>query len=188
MKKRKTYNEAAVKDALAAVKSGVPINTASKEFNIPRMTLHDKMKKKDISNTPGPTSIISEADENRIVEWILFMSTHGNPVTKEHLLNSVGVSVKKLNISTPFNNGRPDRHWYESFLRRHPQLKVRMCENVSLSRALVSEDNVKLWFNDIVKYFKKEKLQDVDASRIFNSDETSLLLNPKGGSVLAKKG
>ena len=81
---------------------------------------------------------------------------------------------------------------YEAFLRRHPAIKsedVRKC--FALTSFLVSEDNVKLCVVqcDIGKYFEKEKLQNVDASRIFNSDETSLLLNPQGGSsVLAKKG
>lgn len=100
----------------------------------------------------------------------------------------MAILIKKLNRPNTFFDGRPGRHWYEGFLRRHTVLRRRICENVSLSRALVSEDSVKNWFKEVGDYLKKENLENIDGSRIFNTDETALLLNPKGGSVLAAKG
>lgn len=67
-------------------------------------------------------------------------------------------------------------------------LRKRICENVSLSRALVSEDSVRKWFKHVGDYLKKANLDNINGSRIFNTDEISLLLNPKGSSVLAQKG
>jgi len=38
------------------------------------------------------------------------------------------------------------------------------------------------------KFFKRKKLENIDSRRVFNADETALLLNPKSGTVLAEKG
>ncbi|KYM97839.1 hypothetical protein ALC62_11464 [Cyphomyrmex costatus] len=85
----------------------------------------------------------------------------------------------KLKKENPFVDGQPGRHWYKGFLRRYPMLRKRICENVSLSRALVSEDSVRQWFKHVGDYLKKENLENINGSRIFNIDGTALLLSNK---------
>ncbi|XP_020294258.1 uncharacterized protein LOC109859930 [Pseudomyrmex gracilis] len=185
--KRKIYSKEAMLKALEAVKSGTFINAASRLYNIPRSSIHSKVINKYSRDKPGPSSVLSDLEESDLVKWILFMSSRGCPVTKDHLINSVAMIVKKLNKPNPFVDDRPGRYWYAAFLKRHPELSKRMCKNVTLSRALVSETSVRKWFQNIDDYLKKEQLQNIDLSRIFNTDETALMLNPKESAVLAEK-
>jgi len=63
-----------------------------------------------------------------------------------------------------------------------------MSESITFSRALVSEQNIRQWFKNIASFLKEKKLENIDSRRVFNANETALLLNPKSGTVLAEKG
>ena len=54
--------------------------------------------------------------------------------------------------------------------------------------ALVTEDSVRRWFCEVKTYLEINNLLHIDPSRIFNTYETAVSLNPKGGAVLAEKG
>jgi len=90
------------------------------------------------------------------VQWILRMCSRECPITKEHLINSIAIILKKSKKLHPFTDKRPGRHWYEGFLRRHPQLKTRMSESITFLRALVSEQNIRQWFKDIASFLKEK--------------------------------
>ncbi|XP_078034370.1 uncharacterized protein LOC144468631 [Augochlora pura] len=115
--------------------------------------------------------------ESKIFKWIIDMSRLGYPIVKEHLINSMALQIEHSNIPNKFSNGQPSHQWFEDFLKRYPIL--------TLSKTFVSEDFVRKWFQYIEDYLKRENLWNIDSSRIFNTDGTSLMLNPK---VLAKKG
>ena len=95
VKKRKVYDEEVMQRALNAVNSGVPINTASREFNVPRSSLHSNVTQKYTKNRTGPSTIFSKEEEHALENWVLQMSKRGCPITKEHLINSVAILVKK---------------------------------------------------------------------------------------------
>lgn len=59
-------------------------------------------------------------------------------------------------------------------MKRQPEISKRLAENVSLNRAKVSDLNIQKWFSDVHVYLKSKNLLDVDASRVFNCDETGL--------------
>lgn len=63
-----------------------------------------------------------------------------------------------------------------------------MTENVSSNRANISDGDIHDWFNEVGEYLKSKKLDKIDASRIFNCDETGISLNPKSSSVFVEKG
>ena len=60
------------------------------------------------------------------------MARIGYRQTKESLLNKVQEIVGRLNIPTPWEDGRPSRHWYELFMKQNPQLKLRQAQLLSL--------------------------------------------------------
>ena len=100
--KRKLYAPEAMLKALEAVQTGTPIKTASKMYKVPRSSLHSKVTYKYNSERSGPSTIFNKEEEQTLVDWILKMCKLGCPITKDHLLNSVAVLVKKSNIETPF--------------------------------------------------------------------------------------
>jgi len=52
----------------------------------------------------------------------------------------------------------------------------------------VTEENLRCWFSDVKTYLQQKKLLDIDSSRVYNCDETSMLFNPKIDKVIAQKG
>ncbi|KAF5281918.1 hypothetical protein FQR65_LT14444 [Abscondita terminalis] len=142
---RFNYNEEDMKKAIDAVKKGSPIATAAKTFEVPRMTLSDKCKgKTPIQRKMGPPSILSETEEQHLVRWICHLGSKGFPVTSCQLLDSVQMLLKSQNKTNPFANNRPGQHWLEAFQRRHPELATRVSQNLTKSRASVSETNIRI--------------------------------------------
>ncbi|XP_046683809.1 uncharacterized protein LOC124369770 [Homalodisca vitripennis] len=123
--------------------------------------------------------------------WVENMAQAGFPVTVEQLCISVEKYIKEVKRDTPFKDGRPGRTWMIGFLRRNPSVSKRVSQNLTVSRAAVTRENVLNWFSEVESSITKEHGDDrilEDPSRLFNCDESAFFLNPKGPKVLAKKG
>ncbi|KAJ8911212.1 hypothetical protein NQ315_014924 [Exocentrus adspersus] len=188
-KKYYKYSQDDLNNALIAIKHGTPCATAAKRYNVPRTTLIGKINgtyPEDCRS--GVSPVLTSEEESILVDWILTMARIGLPVTKQQLLDSVTLLIKNLKRPNKFTNGRPGRHWYEGFLRRHPQISQRMTQNLTASRAAVSKKSIETWFEEIKNYFISSNITIEEPERIFNADESAFFLSPKGNSVLAKKG
>lgn len=190
---RNNYPEDNMKNAIKAVKnSGMSIRGAATKFKVPRMTLSDKCKgKTPLARKMGPPTILEEDEENNLVKWILHLGENGFPVSKDHLLDSVQMLVKNRKRETPFTDDRPGKHWYKAFLKRHPILTQRVSQNLTRTRAGVTEANIKNWFNEIKEYLEAKNIFDIVlnfGNRVFNCDETAFFLSPADNKVLARKG
>lgn len=74
----------------AAKTSQMSIRKASKTFNVPKSTLIDKLKGKvPIERKIGAAPILTPAEENVLVTWILNAAKAGFPITKTQLTDSV---------------------------------------------------------------------------------------------------
>lgn len=189
---RLNYTESEMLHAINAVENGMSISMAAKKFNVPRMTLSDKSKgKTPIIRKLGPSSVLSESEEALLAKWILHLGDIGFPVSKDQLFDSVQMIIKRLEKPNPFAEGRPGRHWYEAFMKRHPELSARVSQNLTKTRAGVSESNIKNWFSEIKIYFEGNGLMDIiqnSPRRIFNCDETAFFLSPPSNTVIVRKG
>ncbi|XP_060803913.1 uncharacterized protein LOC132902523 [Amyelois transitella] len=186
-----SYSEEDMMKAYSDVKSGMSISAASKKYSIPYSTLSYKVNgKTPLERRMGPVSYLSAEQEDIIVLWILEMAKAGFPVTVQQLQDSVCKLVTELNIETPFKNNRPGRHWYESFKKRHPEIRLRTSQNLTEPRAAVTYEALRKWFAEISEFFKEKNLEAVikNPKRVFNCDETAFFLNPKGNKVLAGRG
>ncbi|CAG5096797.1 Protein of unknown function [Cotesia congregata] len=94
----------------------------------------------------------------------------------------------RIKFSTKLSIVAKSRHWYEGFRKRHPELSIRKPQHLSISRAAVNREELQEWFKDSGKYLESKNLLNIPASRIFNCDESSILLCPDAESVLAEKG
>lgn len=175
--------------AVEEVKKGKSMRSASCAYKVPYATLQSRVRGTySLDVKPGPDSIMSNKEEKQLVDWIFNLSKCGFPITKEHLLDTVQRIVVKAKRSTPFTNGRPGRHWYESFLKRHPELSERMSQNLTNRRASVTEEALRSWYIQIKSYLTSKTLTGIDPGRIFNLDESGFLLSPKTKKVLVRKG
>lgn len=185
------YSEGNMNAAIEDAERGMPVATAAKKHKVPRSTLWNKIKgKTPRKRQMGRDSYLSSAHENTLVDWIKKVSKAGFPVSRDQLLDSVRKLVIELEIETPFKNNRPGKRWYKSFLKRHPDISSRVCQNLTSSRASVTKEKLDNWFDEILTFLKTEGHDQIlnDPKRVFNADESAFFLNPKGSKVLAPKG
>lgn len=188
-RKRVKYTEKELQEALRRIKSGETICKISREFGIPKSTLLCKRKELIPSiKRSGPPTVLTDEEEKQLVKWVFHMHKAGYPVTKTQIINSVAILIKEIKRDNPFKNGRPGRSWLDSFLRRHPELSQRVSQNLTSSRASVTEEALRGWFAEINSYFVENGLCNIDSSRIYNCDESAFILCPKGEKVIVRKG
>ncbi|KAI4463196.1 hth cenpb-type dna-binding domain [Holotrichia oblita] len=189
-KTRKKYTDEDMAKAFSAVKSGVPVATASKQFAVSRITLRNKIKGiSPVVCKMGPSTILSTEEEERISQWVVEVAKAGFPITKTALLDTVAKLIKEIR-DTPFINGRPGRKWFQGFLRRHPTISLKSAEKLTGYRGLLTEAQIRNWFAEVFSYLEVNNYCDIleDGSSIFNADETAFALCPKTAKVLAPRG
>ncbi|CAK1603693.1 unnamed protein product [Parnassius mnemosyne] len=187
---KKKYTEEDLEAAIQAIQNGMSKRAAAKVFGIPRGTLQFRLQGNFLKTRPGPPTILTNDEENTLVEWIIQSSRKGFPRRKEDLLHSVTDFLKKSPRPNNFIDNKPGEGWYKLFLKRHPEIVQRTAEAVTSASANVSEKNIKKWFQQIETWLEEEEFLHIlrDPKRIFNGDETNFLLCPKTSKVLALKG
>ncbi|XP_018394291.1 PREDICTED: jerky protein homolog-like [Cyphomyrmex costatus] len=192
VKKRQRYSQTDLDNALSLIKKGsTSLRKVSQQYKIPKSTLSLKNRgdRDGLIIRPGPKPILPIEDENKIVTWILERFDAKCPVTKTQLLDNVKLYLDINKEDSLFKDNRPGRHWFESFLKRHPQISKRMSKKrVSNARNKATEGKIRAWFTEIQHYLELKNLINVDPSRVFNCDESAFFLHPSGDRVLARKG
>lgn len=189
VRSEKKHSEEQLELALMELESGGVLRTVAEKYAIPKSTLWNKWKFiSPLIARKGPQPVISKEEESKIVDWLLFCSKRGFPITKSQLLNCVQKFVQKSGKSTPFKNGRPGTHWFKGFMNRHPNISQRICQNLTSVRASISEDEIRRWFKSVETNVNEKGLAGMDASRIFNCDESAFILCPESETVLAERG
>lgn len=133
-----------------------------------------------------------EAEEEHVVSWVKEMASMGFPVHREALLD-VGRRLSKVERRS--GNPRAEeitsgKKWLRLFLQRHPDITLRTPEHLSNGQASVTESDIRTHLEKIETRLRNEGASDVldDPSRIFNTDESGVALNPSGRRVLAARG
>ncbi|XP_057338484.1 uncharacterized protein LOC130676348 [Microplitis mediator] len=148
--------------AMEAAGSSMTLSEAARIFGVPKSTLSLKSRCfTPIDCRKGPSTILSSEEENYLVR------------------------SKKKN---PFKNNRPGKHWYNAFMKRHPSLTKRISQNLTTTRAAVTETDLRGWFSTVLDYLEKKNLLSIDAKQVFNLDESAFMMVPKDNTVITKKG
>ncbi|KAJ8304124.1 hypothetical protein KUTeg_017707 [Tegillarca granosa] len=140
----------------------ISLRKASKVYGIPRSTLSDKVNYKTPIK-PSKRTILTEAEETRLVGWISEMSRIGFGRTKQELLTTVKNILDKDGRPNPFTDNRPGKDWYYAFVKRHPELSMRTTMQLAKERAIISPEKVNHWFNNFKKYMDEEVKDDRSA-------------------------
>lgn len=185
--KRKIYTEENLQKALHEISKGMSKKLAAKTFSVPRSTIQFRLKHPDHRSKPGPSTILTDEEEQLFVDWIKISSKKGFPKRKEDLIKSVSDFINKSGRASSFKNGEK---WFKLFLARHPTVTFRTPEAVTAASSTVSASDVRGWFEQIRIYMTENSYYDIlaDPSRVFNGDETNFVLCPKTGIVLRSKG
>ena len=204
--KRCNYTEENLLDAIAEVKGGLSYRKASDKYGIPVMTLSDKIKGKTplAKFSPGPSTYLSQEQENKLARYLNHMSKIGYgvarkdiPVVVKDILDKAEASGYVLPSGQKFTDNKPSICWVYRFLNRHPELRARTPENLGYQRAYVSEEGIRNWFSMLEAFLLEEFnlvasdfLSEVNGERIFNLDESGFPLQGTNGKlkIIAARG
>ena len=188
------YPEKYLIKALQAIREdNVGIREASRRYGVPRGTIQDRIhgRVKEGPRKMGPNTVLTKEEEDVLVKWLMDLTKCGFPQRKQDLLNAVEKIVTAEGRKTPFRNNKPGEKWYQWFLkRRYKTLALREAEGLSKARGIITKESILKWFRELKIYLEQCNASNIleDSSRIFNDDDTSFVMCPKSGKVLAPKG
>ena len=185
--KRRCHNYPNIQEAIDAIESKEQkLSEASKTFNIPMSTLHDKIKKKYTEERPGRKTALSPSFENQIVDFLQTTSLWGFPQNTQDLINFVEHHLLANDIKIQqFRDGvTPGKDWVNGFLdRKKDKLSERWSNNIKRARAQLSSETIDSYFNEL-----ERALEGIEPNRIFNYDESNLQDDPGKKKFIFKRG
>lgn len=188
---RGSWSEENLVAAIQAVKNGSSIKRAAENFGIPRKTLERRLKRNDPSKgRMGPDSLFGQENERKLVKHIKKMQKSGFPSLVDDVRRAAYFFAEQLKLPHKFNKEkeRAGYDWFNSFLRRHPDLSLRKTEGVSIARGQgMNREDVGNHFKRLEACLEENGLFNKPGC-IYNVDETGLQLNNRASVVVAEKG
>jgi hypothetical protein len=126
---------------------------------------------------------LSTEEEEMIVERLVLLGEWGFPMTTKDLCLLVKAYLDSLGKTTRFIDNLPGPDFIKGFMKRHPRLTVRTANMIKRSRAALSVDEVKAFFE---RYEKTAA--GIPPENIWNYDETNLRDNPGAQKAIFKRG
>ena len=180
----RTYPEERLNNAILAVRNGI-IKTcyaAAKEFQVPRKTLSDKLRRLHPKPIGRPTVFV-ETEERLFADMVETLGDWGFPVTVDDIKDIIAGFLLRSNRTVPrFIDNRPGTDWVMGFMTR-TNMTQRMASNIKRARAAVSKEVLEVYYDNI-----KDIATKVPPKNIFNYEETCFVDNPGAGKVVTRRG
>ena len=122
---RKWSNEDMIA-AVSAVEEGkLSYRAAGRKYGIPHQTIRDHLiGRSNLGRRSGTPPILSQEEEQDLVEWCKEMAEEGDQKIKHVILDTVKEILDREGRVTIFKDNRPGRDWWYLFRRRHPELET----------------------------------------------------------------
>lgn len=183
-KKKKKWTEEAMERALVEVKSGrCTVRQAAKEFGVPKSSLGDRVSGRVAPGSrSGPAQLITTAEEELLVEFSLYMSKHGFPLTKQQLVSFASTIYKRQHRRVAFS--KLGQTWWLNFRKRQEKnITIQTADSVVRGRTLcVRKEAVDQFFHLLATIMDAHGLRD-KPQQIFNCNETSFQLGRKKATL-----
>jgi len=161
---------------------------ASNHFNIPLATLSSHVSRSVNPNVGHPPALTRD-DEHYLVKLIVTLQEWGQLSTCDDILKYANEYIDIMNLKSHFNDGKPTKDWYYSFLKRWSgELKLMNSNSLEKARAQgVTPEIIDGWFVTLHKVLTKLDLLD-KPQNIFNMDESGFCDEPGRRVVVVKRG
>nr|XP_057943275.1 uncharacterized protein LOC131138405 [Doryrhamphus excisus] len=147
-KKKKKWTEEAMERALVEVKSGrCTVRQAAKQFGVPKSSLGDRVSGRVTPGSrSGPAQLITSSDEELLVEFSLYMSKHGFPLTKQQLVSFASSIYKRQHRRVAFS--KLGQTWWLNFRKRQEKnISIQPADSVIRRTVHVRKEEVDQFFH-----------------------------------------
>lgn len=105
--------------AINEIRSGKIIqNTASKKYGISKSTINNKIRNiVPKQRRMGPPPTLSDSEEKRLEDWIIFKAKLGFPMHHDEVQLAVQNILKASGRENPFHDDKPGKKWLKLFLK-----------------------------------------------------------------------
>ena len=190
VQKRKLWSDQSMAGAVdSVVKNGKGLRESARFYGVPIETLRRRVNGSvEIDCKPGPATIFTKEEEDKIYNYLVSMADIGYGLTREMVMHLAYILAEKLDKEHNFKGDKAGRWWFDGFRKRHPQLTIRTPQPLSYCRALCSNpDILSNFFGKLGEVYGKLNLL-TKPMQIFNCDETGVSIVHKPGKVLAQLG
>jgi hypothetical protein len=129
----------------------------------------------------------TDFQEKKLLEQVVELDEALMPLTKAEFLTLVYAYAEELGINHRFNKEEKTAGdgFYQSFMKKHPELSLRLAQNISVSRRDgFRKESVVRFYTKLEELYTK---YECDASQVFNSDETGISTVHKNRMVMSLK-
>ncbi len=172
--------------AIDDVRKGMSCNKSSDMNGVPRSTLKDRVNGRVIHGTnPGPIRYLSTEEETLLADYLLEASDMGFGKTRRDVCCIVENYLKKKGS---LKGERVSNGWWERFLHRNPNLRLRAGDSTASVRFdAINSENMDNYFQ-LLKHTYDQFDFAKNPESIFNMDETGMPLCPRPPKIIARRG
>nr|XP_023018090.1 jerky protein homolog-like [Leptinotarsa decemlineata] len=159
------------------------MRVAAEQFAVPFSTLNDHFHGRHQLKYGRPPAL--DANEERLLSEILQLCANWEfplkPIDIKHIVKHY---LSKRGLTEPgFIENLPGTDWFNGFMKRNPNLTIKLAENTKRVRAALSYESVEDYFRNL-----KNVIKNIPYSNIINYDETNFVYEPGAVKVVLKKG
>ena len=170
--------------AFEAVHQGeLSVCRAAEEYGVPRSTLQDKVAGRFVLNARSGWALLTANEEKHLAEFLIGCASIGYAKSRKAVLSIVQQILDSRGVTAEVTKG-----WWDSFHKRHPNLKLRQAEPLAYARAMANDREVINKYFDMLEETIQENGLTNRPAQIFNCDETGLPLTHKPPKVVARVG
>lgn len=151
----KSWDEASMSAAVAAVKNRISVRKASIKFSVPKSTWFDKISGKiEMGSSWGRSSQLSAEDETELIEAAKSRAEKGIGFSKKSFLKFVGVFADQKSI--PFKKGSPSDMWWRRVKGRHNDFSLISPEATAANHhSAMNKEIITRYFSDLKEVYDK---------------------------------
>ena len=141
-------------NAIREVQAGqLSVYSAGKKYGIPQPTRCRHFKNPIAVMKVGRTPILTPAEEEEIIMTCTIFGEWGFGLSRQEIINVVSEIIKSIHCPTTFKNGTPESHWWNGFMRRHPELTKQKPQSLQMVRAKAgTKERVDHWFYECLNH------------------------------------
>ena len=181
----KSWSEENMSKAISAVvRDEIAVRKAAELYNVPKSTLGDRITGRVLpGSTSGPATYLTAQEEKELATFLCRSAAIGYGRTRSEVMAIVERILASRGIYRRVSSG-----WWESFVKRNPEIVLRSPAALSNVRAMASDrESLDKYFDILEDAMEENGLMDVPL-QIFNMDETGLALDPKSMKTVNLKG